>query len=401
MDYIEKHTCLYYFSHLFPGDQHVPLGKYSGLISIPLKIQDSPLHEISYYLKMYFELRDIFFYKNNLYIKKEDTRISYELLGTEEILKDNFLRFMVELKNEMFDFIDPIALSLLFIENHKKIIEEIKMLCNYFKRNLSFDILEFSDGIYLAGYDRFISDEKILTSFKKKFFTIRFYNVTYKNLLLKTKTPSLWKSKLMLNFNEEEFKAFCLIFRNILFSGGEKTKRNILFLLGVSNSGKSRLVLDVAKASVGIENVGTLSTDPKFLFENLVGKQLAILDEPDLSVKMLNSLKKFGSGEALSINAKFEKSNYEELTTQILAASNYTPEINTILNDSAMKSRIWKFVFENECTLSNKEHEKILAELPKILIYCNKLYFESLPEKKRLTNKQLSFFLGTKFKLLK
>jgi phage/plasmid-associated DNA primase len=219
--------------------------------------------------------------------------------------------------------------------------------------------------------------------------------------LKRTKIPSLWKLKLRLNFDENDFKAFCLIFRNILFSGGEKTKRNILFLLGVTNSGKSRLVLDIAKASVGIENVGTLSTDPKFLFENLVGKQIAILDEPDLSVKMLNSLKKFGSGEALNINAKFEKSNYEELTTQILAASNYTPEINTILNDSAMKSRIWKFVFENECSLSNEEHQEILTELPKILIYCNKLYFESLPEKKRLTNKNLSLFLGEKFKLLK
>jgi hypothetical protein len=66
-----------------------------------------------------------------------------------------------------------------------------------------------------------------------------------------------------------------------------------------------------------------------------------------------------------------------------------------------MKSRIWKFVLENECPLSTKEYDKVLKELPKILVYCNKLYFDSLTEKKRLTTKNLSLFFEKKFKLLK
>jgi hypothetical protein len=377
------------------------LGKYHNIDAIPLRIREHELHEITYYLKMYFNLRHIFIYNNNLYIKIKGTRISYEFLGGEDVLKDSFFNFMFELKNEVFDFIDPAALSIIFSENYKKIIDQVKMLCRYFKKNLSFDILEFTDGIYLAGFDRFISDSKTLQALETTVFTIRFYNLTYVNLLTRTKCPSVWKSKLLLNFNENEFKSFCLVFRHILFGGEERTKRNILFLIGVTNSGKSRLVLDIAKASVGIENVGTLSTDPKFLMENLVGKAIAILDEPDLTMKMLNSLKKLGSGEALSINAKFEKSTYDQLTTQILAASNPTPEIEAILKDDAMKSRIWKFVLENECPLSTKEYNTVLKELPKILVYCNKLYFGSLTEKKRLTTKKLSLFFEKNFKLLK
>jgi hypothetical protein len=400
LPFITKYTDLNFFGYNHCDRQYM-LGKYHNIDAIPLRVREHELHEITYYLKLYFNLKHIFIYNNNLYIKIKGTRISYEFLGGEDIIKDRFFNFMFELKNEVFDFIDPIALSIIFSENYKKIIDQVKMLCRYFKKNLSFDILEFKDGVYLANYDRFISDAEVLESFEKTVFTIRFYDITYYHLLRKTKTPSLWKSKLLLNFNEDEFKSFCLVFRHILFGGEERTKRNILFLIGVTNSGKSRLVLDIAKASVGIENVGTLSTDPKFLVENLVGKAIAILDEPDLTMKMLNSLKKLGSGEALNINAKFEKSTYDQLTTQILAASNPTPEIEAILKDDAMKSRIWKFVLENECPLSTKEYNNVLKELPKILVYCNKLYFEALIEKKRLTTKKLLLFFENKFKLLK
>jgi hypothetical protein len=403
MMYIEEHTILFYFGHLFGANsaQYVPLGKHHNLIGIPLKIQDNEVQEISYYLQMYLYHKEMFFYKNSLYKKIENTRISYSFIGDEEILKDNFLNFMLELKNELFDFIDPISLAMKFSENHKKIIDEVKILCRYFKKNLSFDIMEFADGIYLARFNRFISDKTLLESFKRKFFTVRFYDVTYKNLLSKNNFPPVWKSKLLLNFDEETFKSFCLVFRNILFGSEEKTKRNILFLIGVSNSGKSRLVLDVAKNSIGIENVGSFSSDNNFLFENLVGKQIAILDEPDLPMKILNVLKKFGSGEALTINAKFQKATFGELTTQILASSNNTPQIKSVLNDEAIKSRIWKFVLENECPLTNEEHQKIIKEIPKILVYCNKLYFESLTEKKILTNKKLSkLFFEEKLKFL-
>jgi phage/plasmid-associated DNA primase len=118
-------------------------------------------------------------------------------------------------------------------------------------------------------------------------------------------------------------------------------------------------------------------------------------------MKILNVLKKFGSGEALTINAKFQKATFGELTTQILASSNNTPQIKSVLNDEAIKSRIWKFVLENECPLTNEEHQKIIKEIPKILVYCNKLYFESLTEKKILTNKKLSkLFFEEKLKFL-
>jgi hypothetical protein len=383
------------------GLQYVPFGRHSELSGLPSSLQKDKNAEIVYYLMLFFSLRGFFIFKGSLYQKIEGSLNSYKYLGPSEIIKSHFTHYMNDLKENTFDFIDPLALSLKFFNNSDKIIESLSLACSNSNRTLNLEILEFQDGLYLAYNDTFIyrSNKVEIDSLSKKFFFTRYYSYYYDYLRKKYAGPKLWQSKLLQNLSKKDFIYFSLIFRNILFNSEEQTKKNILFLTGVSNSGKSRLVLDIAKLSTGVENTGSLSPDSKFLFENLIDKVLAIIDEADFSEKLINQLKKFGSGETLTVNAKFEKATFAGLTTKILAASNFSDNIKAFLKDEAIQNRIYHFIFNEECFITDKESKEIVLEIPKILLFCNKLYFTILKKSKEgevLSPEVSKFFLEEK-----
>ena len=76
-----------------------------------------------------------------------------------------------------------------------------------------------------------------------------------------------------------------------------KTKLDILFLLGVSNSGKSKLVLDLIVKSYGLQNINFLSIDKK-----LNSEELNLYKNFRLSKEMLNLFDNLSFGEIFSIN---------------------------------------------------------------------------------------------------
>ena len=82
-------------------------------------------------------------------------------------------------------------------------------------------------------------------------------------------------------------------------------------------------------------------------FENLLDKDLAIIDECEVSPKMLNAFKLFGSGEIMSINAKNKPIVYERLTTKILACANPSDNLKDFLADKAIQNRVVLFIFTN------------------------------------------------------
>jgi hypothetical protein len=313
----------------------------------------------------------------------------------DNFISKNFLSIILYLKENFFDFINTMRFSALFSEHIDKIIKQLKTLLNTSKKELCFDLLEFKDGIYVATNDHFFkkSTYSNLDLLENNYFTTRSYNVTYYHSVYKKTNKFLWKDKLNINLTNEKFLNFCYAFRNVVFTSLESDKKNIMFLLGVSNSGKSRLVLDIALNSYGQECVGSLSSDSKFLFENLIKKQLAIIDEPDLSKSTLNMIKKLGSGEIMTINSKYQKAFFGSLTTKIIGASNYNQETNFFIENDAVLARMLLFYFDNTCSLDDKEHKQILSEIPQILLFCNKEYLK----KKKKNN---ALFLSIK-KLLK
>ena len=151
------------------------------------------------------------------------------------------------------------------------------------------------------------------------------------------------------------------IFRVILF-GGLKTKLDTLFLLGISNSDKSKLVLDIIVKSYGLQNINFLSIDKK-----LNSEELSLYKNFRLSKEMLNLFDNLSFGEIFSINS----------VKQLIITSNYTKELLICLDNEALKNRVNKFIFNNECNLTNEEIRSIEEELPQILVYCNKIFFNN------------------------
>jgi len=384
---IESLNVITEFNNLIPmgptydGRQYVRYGKHYNLKGMKIISKDLNIIKMVYFLSLYFQLHDMFIHKGNVYKKILNTYISYEYLGNLNYLKENYLLLMKELSNHI-KLVDYKELCFHFVLHSDWVIKSFLKFNYLNKKELHFDILEFKDGIYFARYDKFIckygQKNYDLSQLSGKIFTIRYYDSYYANLLRYGGKPRIWYDKLLKNFNEKLLEEFCLLFRDVLFDvdKGFSKKSNILFLLGISNSGKSRLILDVARHSYGTQNVGTLHPNVEFLFENIIGKNLAILDEIDLPPQIINLLKKLGSHEMLPIYSKFKELRYEQVTSNILVALNYKKQINSLFLDDCILNRINKFILKNECKVSNEEYDKIIKEIPKILVYCNKLYYK-------------------------
>lgn len=226
------------------------------------------------------------------------------------------------------------------IMNLDTIILRIVNLGTFTKQKIDYAIIEFSDGIYFSQYDKFLlRDEVPLNQFFNSncVGTLRYFNVPF-HIINKKTNNTLWESKLRVQFSkskEPSFEKFLALFGNLLFDSQLQSKLNAIFILGISNSGKTSLVLNIVKLAYGIQNVGTFSTDLKFLLENTVGKDVIIGDEMTFSKPMRSSLLKISGGEVININQKFLSSQTLELTRNIIFASNPSKEINLMLEDKA------------------------------------------------------------------
>jgi hypothetical protein len=144
-------------------------------------------------LVLYFiKLNKMYLYKNNVYIKIKNSKISFEKKGLiKEILYDNFSenvvsfflsKFKIHFNN--FDFYYLIKNFLHLTENN--ILKIMEVSSN--KIDLNFSILEFLDGIYSIKHNRFIPNEH-LNNINKieniKLATTKYYNKTFKH----TKKP--------------------------------------------------------------------------------------------------------------------------------------------------------------------------------------------------------------------
>ena len=66
----------------------------------------------------------------------------------------------------------------------------------------------------------------------------------------------------------------------------------------------------------------------------------------------------------------------------MIIASNYTKEFLICLDNEVLKSRVNKFVFNNKCNLTNEEINNIEEDLPRILVYCNNIFFQGKKSRK-------------------
>jgi hypothetical protein len=379
VDFIQGFTCFHYFDWgKFCADSHIiPKGYLSEIPSIPAHITAFKDSEIIYYLLIYFYKKKIIMHQNIFYIKISGFFISYQYLGDyPNYIFDNFLNIMTELQKDVFAFLDPLSLFFVFTKHSESYLPHITRILDIFKKEISLNFLEFSDGVYIVNVDKFISrkDFSKLTLLADSYATFHYYDITYKKLSRSKFCPTVWKNKLMINLSEIEFSKFCILFRNVFFNIKEENENNIIFLLENSNSILPALIFNILFYVYGKNNIPVISSNISITLQKLQNK-----------IVIFNKL-----------NTTLLKKNINKIITENLSGfsflinSNLKLRTEKIIPEGFSVNKYNIFTFEKSCDFSCLEQENLLKETPKILIYCNKLYFNSLlTEKKIRLRKQI------------
>ena len=394
--------------------------KYDNLKGIKIEEQKSNERQIIFLWEYFLVINEIVINNNKIFIKIENSMISYKKLGELDFLYENISTIFLFFKKEFpfqFNNFDELNFIAKFLKNKE---EKLNRFREFSKRNINFNfnILEFKDGIYSIIHNKFIRTNKfdqnyeinlktILTN--KEIFTIKFYNCSFENL----KEPTVWlksiekvlglkkrsnnlKDKIVNFFNEDSIDWLLIYIAYVFhYSTNELNKKNTLYIWGPSNTGKTTLIINLFINYFGKENIGLISNNKNFEYQHIINKNLLIFDEFDIDKINLESFKKLINKE-LVLGEKKGKEPEIIKPTPVIISSNYSLEykLNLYENKEAIENRLFKINFKEkfkEEEMISDINEKLKEEEAKIIIYCNKEYFKKIREgkKKRMNDIKL------------
>lgn len=394
--------------------------KYDNLKGIKIEEQKSNERQIIFLWEYFLVINEIVINNNKIFIKIENSMISYKKLGELDFLYENISTIFLFFKREFpfqFNNFDELNFIAKFLKNKE---EKLNRFREFSKRNINFNfnILEFKDGIYSIIHNKFIRTNKfdqnyeinlktILTN--KEIFTIKFYNCSFENL----KEPTVWlksiekvlglkkrsnnlKDKIVNFFNEDSIDWLLIYIAYVFhYSTNELNKKNTLYIWGPSNTGKTTLIINLFINYFGKENIGLISNNKNFEYQHIINKNLLIFDEFDIDKINLESFKKLINKE-LVLGEKKGKEPEIIKPTPVIISSNYSLEykLNLYENKEAIENRLFKINFKEkfkEEEMISDINEKLKEEEAKIIIYCNKEYFKKIREgkKKRMNDIKL------------
>jgi hypothetical protein len=180
---ISGNTRMAYYGSWQPkeGPQYVKLGRHSSFSGIPFFLQKNSISEIVHYLVRYLTFRNYILYKGSFYQKVENSLNSYRYIDSIKIVKVRFVHYMNDLKENLFDFIDPFALSIKFGASSDKILDCLSVAFNFSDKVLNLEIIEFKNGLYLSYSNTFVpkSNEIKTKALIKKYIFTRYYPYNY------------------------------------------------------------------------------------------------------------------------------------------------------------------------------------------------------------------------------
>lgn len=364
-------------------------GRHNNLLGYNSTKKDANL--IIFLWNTYLALTNTFIQGNNLYRYNPKSKYSYECLDTLNYLKNNKDQIIQTLLKECPIQLKNYPLYNLFLaesDNAFTVINKDPTLLLY-KKTIRFDIVEFKDGIYFSKYDSFIPHNRINEYCLNKKINnpfistgcFRYFNISYRHLVRDIK-PKLWFSYLKANFNTyEELEVFCGYYGKLFHSNLNNLnvpKKSTLYVQGTSNSGKSLLLTKTMIYFYGMNNIGLLSKG-NFSMEQLIGKLVLIFDEFEFNKASRSSLLKLINKEPLLVNQKYKK--HIQLVNESPLIISCNEGINeALLDDIAFENRLLMYTFNSTINLENIDKTKInklKKELPKIFLYCNKLFLNN------------------------
>ena len=361
------------------------LDLFSGIKIVNNKLDQRVLINL---LQYYLILNKYYIYNDNIYVKVENTKISYRVIGSLiDVLYNKFQENVVVFFSTKFEFyfsgFDFNYLLKNFFIKSKGIIESIKDISTQ-RIEPNFGLIEFKDGIYSIEYDRFFSNKEDY-NFSDRISTIKYYNRSYN--WVRQNEPKNWissiKNALNIKNNEltnEDYIRLCLhiinpIHKNIF------DKKSTLFVYGQSNTGKTTLIANVLSDYFGSTNIGSIVSAKNFKWQDLIGKILGIIDEGRYNPSISSDLLKITGLERVVVEKKYSKDHIVISPIPLIILTNILFEDKNKSIDEALKNRLYMIEFINTISLDNLNNsktfkKKLKNEEANIIIYCNKLLFK-------------------------
>jgi hypothetical protein len=192
-------------------------------------------------------------------------------------------------------------------------------------------------------------------------------------------TPYMQSIMKYQKFDEEVTKWMYVFIGRLCYDTGDLDQWQVIpFLKGIARSGKSTLVVKVAKKFYESEDVKTLSNniERKFGLGSIYDGLMFIAPEVkgDLQLEQAE-FQSLVSGEDISVAVKNEKAKSITWTTPGILAGNEVPGWKD--NSGSILRRLMTWNFERQVKNADPHLDvKLDAELPHILVKCIKAYLE-------------------------
>lgn len=276
---------------------------------------------------VYLKYNDLYltFDNDKIYKKVDDLLISYEEIGQLNDLINNFDKVYDCLKD-----IDPLQCNNINIYDFKlryfnKIDDMFEKLKNTYEQKIVFDysIIELKDCIInIATEQKIVKSEKnkaLFDFFKKdKIGTLKFKNILYKNI----KKPTKW-IEMLLKVLDNDVNSLSIInkfIKNIFIS--IESKKKVLYIYGKSNTYKTTLLAKPLIEYFGEENIGYLSNNSNFTFQDIENKKFLLLDEFKYEKKHKKDYLKLFEGRSLLVEKKYKKATKEKIKSILILTNN-------------------------------------------------------------------------------
>lgn len=246
-------------------------------------------------------------------------------------------------------------------------------------------VFAFRNGVYIARDDRFhrfSSDAELLSD---SVVAARFFDAdldTHDGLAdwRDIPTPSLQRIMAYQEWPPDVCDWMHIALGRLLYNVNERDGWQVIpFLHGSASSGKSTVALKVAKAFYEHADVGVLSNniEKQFGISAFYDKLLFCGPEikGDLKIEQAE-FQSIVSGESVQVSAKHKKAFTVEWNTPGILAGNEVPSFSD--NAGSIQRRFLVFSFVKAVTNGDmKLGEKLEAELPNILLKCNRAYLDA------------------------
>lgn len=247
-------------------------------------------------------------------------------------------------------------------------------------------VFAFANGVYVAKTDEwhsFDEPEKLSDNVvAAKFFDQEIPpEITHAQRWMEVPTPHLDSILDFQNFSDNVKRWMYVLLGRLLYDVGELDGWQVVpFFKGQASSGKSTLVLHVAKQFYEAIDVGILSNNVERKFGLSAFHDKLLFCAPEVKNDLVLEQAEFQSmcsGEDMTINTKFQKAFSKCWTVPGVLAGNEMP--GWCDNAGSIQRRIVLFDFHRQVTAGDARlAEKLAQEIPAILVKCNKAYLEAV-----------------------